>query len=152
VGEKVRISDGYSIAKTPTGVEFRTPEGKWRADGKEAVSAVSVAKSLHEAGADFLISSIPSIASAAGVWIKDGTFSSSEERKTLSFMAEFFGIKGYDHSETDLAAVRSNFSKCLVSEGKTLVSKARDIGIMGDSGNLERLKFQDRLSQFETWK
>lgn len=152
VGEKVSISAGYVVERTATGVAFVTPDGKWKADGKAAEGAISIAKTLHESGADFLISSIGSLAVAEGIGYKDGSVSGDDERKLLVFMADFFGIKSFDRNEPDAEIMQAKFTRALSSEGRSLKEKGKDIGIVSESGGLIHSKLDERLATFNAYR
>lgn len=87
-----------------------TPDGKWKVDGKAAEGALSIAKTLHESGADFFISSIGKIAAAEGIGYKDGMVSESDERRLFIFMADFFGIRNFDKGEPDVTVMQEKFT------------------------------------------
>ncbi|MDQ1343902.1 MAG: hypothetical protein QG650_622, partial [Patescibacteria group bacterium] len=134
-----------------TGVAFSTPDGKWKVDGKAAEGAIAIAKTMHEVGADFLISSIKNIANSENIGFQDGMVSRTEERKLFVFMADFFGVKSFDRNEPDAEIMREKFVRALGYEGRSLKEKGRDIGIVSESGSLIGTKLQERLAMFHTY-
>ena len=133
------------MTRTNGGVEFQTPQGIAKFDGKEAMAAVDMAESLNAVGADFLISSIGEIARAGQIEIRDGAFTGRKERKILSYLADLFGMRNFDRKETDVTAMRDKFVQAATSDGGNLDGKARKAGILEDTGSLDRKVLDDYL-------
>jgi hypothetical protein len=140
VGESVNISEGYSYVRTKDGIEFVTPQGNARFEGKAAEPARKAVETLHEIGADFLISSIQDLMGNT-VQLNDGTFTGQEECALLNRMGGLFRL-GLDASETDPKGLVADFKAAVSAKGKTLTAIARDdLGILKDF-DLDKRKFR----------
>ncbi len=135
-GKTYRISEGYEAFRTSSGIEFRTPDGSVRFDGKSAEAAIAVASTLHSVGADFLIPAIETIARASDVVIRDGTLSAVEEANVLLRISDFLGIDGFDREESDVQALRRSFAlACSVRDGG-IAAMARKRNVLTETGSL----------------
>lgn len=137
-GKTYLISDRFAVVRRAGGVDFLTPEGRSRFEGKTAEAAVAVASTLHRIGAEFLISAIPDIARSSGIVIRDGTLTGPEEAKLLGRISDVLGIGGFDRGESDVAAMRAQFARAASADGKSPSAWARQRGILTDSGSLSR--------------